>query len=253
MEFVDTHCHIHASEYDFDQELVLESAKRAGVTKLICVGTSENDSKEAVEFASKHQNVWASVGLHPHDAKLGDEAFSKLGKLVKQPKVVAIGECGLDFFYNNSSPLDQERALRFQIELALDNNLPLIFHVRNAFKEFWPIFDSYSGLKGVIHSFSASKKELDQVLERNLYVSLNGIMTFTKKDDQLQAAKEVPLDRLLLETDAPYLTPAPLRGKINEPKNVVLVAEFLSRLRQETLEDIALASTKNSEHLFNIN
>ena len=252
MNFVDTHCHIHSSDYTINPNEAIARASAAGVTKLICVGTEEKDSQQAVLFAQEHQNVWASIGLHPHDAKLGQEAFDDLAALVNDPKVVAIGECGLDYFYNHSAKEDQEAALRFQLALAQKHNLPMIFHVRDAFADFWPIFDSYVGIKGVIHSFTGISKELDEALDRGLYIGLNGIMTFTKDEYQLLAAQSVPLERLLLETDAPFLTPVPLRGKVNEPKNVVLTAEFLGTLRDESLETIGSASTRNAIELFNL-
>lgn len=252
MEFIDTHCHIHSADYPMNSDEVIDKAIESGVSKLICVGTDENDSEQAVFFAQKHQNIWATVGLHPHDAKLGQSAYRKLESLVGQTKVIAVGECGLDYYYNNSAKSDQEAALRFQIELALAHNLPLIFHIRDAFEQFWPIFDDYQGVKGVVHSFTATTKELEQALDRGLYISLNGIMTFSKNEEQLLAAKQVPLDRLMLETDSPYLTPVPFRGKINEPKNVVVTAEFLAGLRNESVNDLAQATTQNAESLFGI-
>ena len=253
MQFVDSHCHIHSTDYKLDVDVVLKNNAVAGVNKIICVGTDENDSQLAAEFAGSHENVWASIGLHPHDAKLGQEAFDKLGALVKSPKIVAIGECGLDYFYNHSSKQDQEKALHYQMELAVANDLPMIFHVRDAFDDFWPIYDSHPSIRGVIHSFTATTTELDGILARGLYVGLNGITTFSKNPEQLAAAKAVPLEKLILETDAPYLTPVPLRGTINEPKNVVLTAEFLSRLRGEKLEQLADATTENAQQLFNLN
>lgn len=252
MEFVDTHCHIHANDYTLAADEVIAAAHKAGVTKMICVGTDEHDSQQAVAFVQDKPNMWASVGLHPHDAKLGQEAFAALAELVTKPKVVAIGECGLDYYYNHSAKEDQIAALRFQIELALAHDLPMIFHVRDAFDDFWPIFDSYQGVRGAVHSFTATEADLTEVLKRGLYVGINGIMTFSKNDAQLAAAKAVPLDKLVLETDAPFLTPTPLRGKINEPKNVVLTAEFLSTLRGESLEELAAASTNNAETIFNL-
>lgn len=252
MFFVDSHCHIHSDDYTLDAEEVLERSTADGVTKLICVGTDEIDSARAVDFAKNHVNAWASIGLHPHDAKLGQDAFDALEQLVIKPKVVAIGECGLDYFYNHSSKEDQERALRFQIELGLAHNIPMIFHVREAFEDFWPIFDAYTGVRGVVHSFTATTDDLEQILKRDLYVGINGIMTFSKNQDQLQAAAAIPLEKLLLETDAPFLTPAPLRGKVNEPKNVVLTAEFMSKIKGVSLQEIAFASTHNATTVFNL-
>ena len=252
MHFIDTHCHIHSADYKLDPEVVLNDASSAGVTKLICVGTDIPDSHLATNFANDHENVWASVGLHPHDSKLGAQEFIKLEALATEPKVVAVGECGLDYFYNHSSKTDQVAALEFQIDLAERHKLAMIFHVRDAFGDFWPIFDNFSGIRGVIHSFTASTLELEQALKRNLYIGINGIMTFTKDTSQLEAVKKVPLNKLVLETDAPFLTPVPLRGKINQPKNTVLTGEFLARLRGENLDVIAASTTKNAEKLFGI-
>ncbi|MDQ5953865.1 MAG: TatD DNase family protein [Patescibacteria group bacterium] len=252
MKFIDTHCHIHSIDYTIEPQQAINNALSMGVNKLICVGCDENDSELAIRFASLHENIWASVGLHPHDAKLGQEAFDKLATLATMPKVVAIGECGLDYYYNHSGKEDQEKALKYQMELALSNNLPMIFHVRDAFDDFWPIFDQYKGLKGVIHSFTSNTVHLTEALNRGLYIGLNGIMTFTKDNEQLNMATQVPLDRLLLETDSPFLTPRPQRGKVNEPKNIVLIAEFLADLRHQDLDEIGASSTSNAKQLFGI-
>lgn len=269
MQLVDTHCHIHEADVsvELDTETrrrykkaglpktgdILARARATGVTRLICVGTTLEDSELAVAFATEHDYVWASIGLHPHEAKVyADDpaALERFAALAGHPKVVAIGECGLDFYYNHSPQEAQEKILRFQLELALEHDLPVIFHVREAFEEFWPIFDDYQGLSGVIHSFSATPKELEQILRRDLYVGLNGIMTFTKNPQQLEAAKMVPLDRLVLETDAPFLTPLPERGKLCEPKHVRVTAEFLANLRAEPLDRFAARTTENAQKLF---
>jgi TatD DNase family protein len=276
-ELTDTHCHIHEVADNFDGEdetrtrwkragdlmpdAMIASAAKAGVTRLICVGTTLADSRLAVDFVQTRPNCRASIGIHPHEAKnytpphfphLQDQVLEKFAELLCRSGVVAVGECGLDYFYAHSPKLVQEKILRFQIELALAHSLPLIFHVRDAFADIWPIFDSYAGIRGVIHSFSAGRKELEQILERNLYVGLNGIMTFTKNAEQLEAAKAVPIDRLLVETDAPFLTPAPHRGTICEPKHVRVTAEFLANLRNESFESFAQATTQNARNLFGI-
>lgn len=249
---IDTHCHIHSADYQLDPEEVIERAKVAGVEQLVCVGTDVVDSVRAVEFVAEREGCFASVGLHPHDAKLSDIEQQKLAPMATSDKVVAIGECGLDYFYNHSPKEDQIKALEFQMGLALENKLPMIFHVREAFDDFWPIFDAHPNLTGIIHSFSAGRAELDQVLQRGLYVGLNGIMVFTKNEDQLEAASRVPLDRLLLETDSPFLTPPPFRGKINQPKHVEIVARFLSELRGESFSELARATTENAKLLLKI-
>jgi TatD DNase family protein len=193
--------------------------------------------------------------LHPHEGAeyvSQPELIEEFKSLATQPKVVAIGETGLDFYYDHSPKQDQLALLRVQLELAQKHDLPLIFHVREAFDEFWPIYDEYKGLKGVIHSFTSNQADLDEILKRGLYVGLNGITTFTKNPEQLAAAKAVPLSKLLLETDAPFLTPTPFRGKICEPKHVRVTAEFLAKLRGESLEQIARATTQNAKTLFGL-
>lgn len=280
MQLVDTHCHIHeawrsvsqargatghtandATKERWDKagrpdaDAIIVRALADGVHKMICVGTTLPDSRLAIEFVGGREYVWASIGIHPHEAKgyvNNPEKLKSFAALATQPKVVAVGECGLDYYYNHSSREDQLRILRFQIELALEHNLPMIFHVRDAFEDFWPIFDGYRAIRGVVHSFSAGEKELGQIIERGLYVGLNGIMTFTKQVKQLDAAKAVPLENLLLETDAPFLTPHPLRGTICEPKHVRVTAQFLSELRGESFEKLAAATSDNAKNLFGI-
>lgn len=255
MEFVDTHCHIHFPDYALDPDEVVGAASQDGVKHMIVVGCTLEDSEIGTEFIRGRPSAHASIGLHPHEAKYYVEAPDKLQRfrnLASKPGVIAIGETGLDHHYNHSPKADQEQILRFQIDLALKHDLPLIFHVREAFDDFWRIYDEYRGLRGVVHSFSSDIAVLDEILSRKLYVGLNGIMTFTKDENQLAAARAVPLERLLLETDAPFLTPTPYRGTICQPKHVVDTANFLSRLRGETLEQLAAATTKNAKTLFNL-
>jgi TatD DNase family protein len=272
VQLVDTHCHIHEAGsklvgHNFvaskwrdagivePAELVKE-AESVGVTRLLCVGTTLEDSELAVEFVQQHSRCWASIGIHPHETKDYVNNVDKLQKfrnLAVKPKVVAIGECGLDYYYTHSPKADQIKVLEVQLGLAQKHNLPLIFHVREAFEDFWPVFDNFKGLRGVIHSFSATTRELDQILSRGLYVGLNGIITFTKNEDQLEAAKAIPLSNLLLETDAPFLTPAPQRGTICRPKHVVDTAKFLAGLRGDTMAQIAKHTTQNACNLFGLN
>lgn len=269
-DLVDTHCHIHeAGGQDGDDaisgvwqrggntdpEVIIQNARRAGVSQMICVGTSLEDSTVAVDFVQNRPDIWASVGVHPHEAKDyvdNTDRLQKIHSLLEKDKVIAIGECGLDYHYEHSSRADQQKLLRFHLELAKEHDLPVIFHIREAFEDFWTIFDGFSGLRGVVHSFSASDAELQQSLSRGLYIGLNGIMTFTSDQNNLLAAKNVPLTKLLLETDAPFLTPKPFRGTICEPKHVSVTAKFLAELRGEPLETLAAATSANAKELFRL-
>ncbi len=255
MQFVDTHAHLHFDDYLPDVEQVIKDAHAHKVNKIICVGVSLEDSQKAVDFALRHDNIWATIGAHPHDgADFLDnpEAIELLNKLSNSDKVVAIGEIGLDYFHEYTSRQKQIDVLSKQLEWGSKTGLPFVFHVRDAWEDFWKIIDKYPDIKGVVHCFSAHEEQLNEILERGFYVGLNGIMTFTKDERQLEAAKKVPLNKMLLETDAPFLTPKPYRGKRCEPKHVVTTAEFLANLHGEKLEDLAATTTKNTEELFSI-
>ena len=277
MQLIDTHCHIHDSEfmekYDCSVQELLVGARKAGVSKLVCVGTDVRSSKEAVKFALAQENSFASVAIHPHEAgnrliEQLERDIAELDKLISEQtntNVVAIGECGLDYFYHDSVEVReaQKQLLRLHFRLALKYELPMIFHIRSskksdesmlgdAFSDFVKIYDEFSGIRGVVHSFSATKKELGVILERGLFVGVNGILTFTKDVEQLEAAKAVPLSSLVLETDAPFLTPTPFRGKMCRPEHIALTAQFLSELRGDKPEELAGKTTENAELLFGI-
>lgn len=253
MDFLDSHCHIHSADYQLDLMQVIEDATSVGVKQLLCVGCDLADSQLAVGLANKHENIWATIGIHPHESDNyvhDHHALQQFRDLASSPKVVAVGETGLDYYYNHSTAENQKKMLRFQMDLAKQHSLPMVFHIREAFDDFWQIFDEYSGIQGVVHSFTAYTDQLDQILSRGLFVGLNGIVTFTKDPLQLKAIKSVPLDRLLLETDSPYLTPVPYRGTICQPKHLLETAKYLAGIRGETLEQLATATTKNSQKLF---
>jgi len=254
MELVDTHCHLQFDKLTKNIDDVMKGAAQAGVTRMICVGTSVEDSRTAIEYAARFDNIWAAVGAHPHDGKHFDYKHDPktLRDLVSKPRVVAFGEIGLDFYKDYSPRDEQEKLFRCQLEVGLAAGLPIIFHVRDAWKDFWRIIEDYHDVRGVVHSFSSGTKQMDKALERGFYIGLNGIMTFTRDHAQLDAAKQLPLDKLLLETDAPFLTPEPYRGQICEPKHTAATAGFLARLRDEPLEKLAQASTKNALELFGL-
>lgn len=271
LELVDTHCHIQSADRadggeratrqlwakapELTGDQLVDRAAAAGVTRLICVGCDLEDSRLAVDFVQNRQNCWASIGIHPHEAKLyaGNRAkLQAFAALAGRPKIVAVGECGLDYYYQHSLKAAQEVALRYQLELAIEYQLPLIFHVREAFDDFWPIFDSYQGLRGVLHSFTDAAENLAKALERDLYIGVNGIATFAKDERLLATYRRVPLQKLLLETDAPFLTPHPYRGSINEPMQVGTISEFLAGLRGEDRAELARVTTENARQLFGI-
>ena len=249
MTLVDTHCHIHEADYPLDREQTLQAAIEAGVTKVLVVGTDMKSSVDAVKFAREHENVWAIVGVHPHEAKHGIDG---LAELATEPKVVGIGEIGLDYYYNHSPREMQIEILNQQLEIALKHNLPISFHVREAFDDFWPIFDNFHGIRGVLHSFTDSISNMGKGLERGLLIGVNGIATFNKDLEQAKMYKSIPLERMVLETDAPFLAPKPYRGKTNQPAFVRNIAEFLASDRGNDLNGIAASTTKNAETTFQI-
>jgi TatD DNase family protein len=253
---VDTHCHIHESDYPLDIETTLARAHESGVDHLICVGTGLDSSLRAIQFANVHHEASATIGVHPHDTKDG---WQDLERIMTTGKIVAVGEIGLDYYYNHSPRDVQLQALQWQIELALTNDLPIIFHVReassaqqqeSAFKDFWSVLDNFHGIRGELHSFTDTKANLEEGLKRGLYIGVNGISTFTKDEAQKQLFSSIPIDRLLLETDAPYLTPVPFRGKPNEPAYIKNIAQFQATSRAISFEQIAKATSANARALF---
>ncbi len=270
LELFDTHCHTHelvrrvSPVYDKWQsdgqertpESVIAAAYEAGVNRMLCIGTSLADSELAVEFVRERENIWVSIGIHPHEAQTALQTghLDAFRALVASPKVVAVGECGLDYFYTHSPKEAQITVLQAQIELALEHDLPLSFHVREAFDDFWPIFESYrgAGLRGVLHSYTDNMANLERAVKHGLYFGVNGIVTFAKSEAQIVIYRTIPQRLLLLETDAPFLTPVPFRGKVCEPKHVRVAAEFLADLREVALEDLAATTTANARTLFKV-
>ncbi len=250
MRLIDSHCHVSDADFPLDQMETLASARASGVDKIIVIGTDEADSISALDFAQKNSGVWASVGVHPHEAKKGINFLRELD--FNQPKLVAIGEIGLDYHYDHSPHDVQKRVLREQIELALGHNLPIIFHVREAFTDFWPIVGDYDIKRAVVHSYSDNLANLEEILANDWYVGINGLVTFTKNKEQIAAFRQAPLERILLETDAPYLAPKPKRGEVNQPAFVSYVAEFLAQERGVSPEYVATVTSANVESLFSI-
>lgn len=269
MELIDTHCHIQDIGLDVpgvaskwmdagvsNLSAVIDAAVNVGVNTMLCVGCNLADSIRAVSVSAKHDCLWASIGIHPHEASdfLKQNQQSRfielLGMDPRKRKIVAIGECGLDNHYNHSEKIDQIATLEIQLQAAIDYKLPVIFHVREAFAEFWPIFNNFPGITGVLHSFTDSQKNMELALEQGLYLGVNGIATFSRDENHLTMYKNIPLSKLLLETDSPYLTPNPYRGKINTPENVIYITKYMAELNDLSLEQVAEATTANARELF---
>lgn len=250
----DTHAHLHHHGLENRVNEVLANAAAAGVTTIINVGVTAEDSRQSVALAQKYDNMFATVGLHPHDAEFehSPTSIQALDELANDSKVVAIGECGLDYSRANKGQKVQEPVFRGQIDIALKHDLPMVWHIRDAFDDFFEIIDDYADVRGVVHCFTSTKANMNKAVERGFFIALNGIMTFTKDASQLEAARAVPLESLLLETDCPFLAPVPLRGKTNEPAYLRKTAEFLATLRDENLENLARATTANADKLFRL-
>lgn len=258
--FVDSHAHIDGPEFDGDREQVIERARVAGVSTILNIGTGDPHSgtlERAVDLAETHSDVYTAIGIHPHDARLFDDEAEKLVlRLITQSsRVVAWGEIGLDFHYDNSPREVQIKVFKRQLQLAGDANLPVIIHTREAEAETIDILKSQSasaGRTGIMHCFSGSSWLAQQALDLGFYISLSGIVTFKKADELRATAKQVPLDMLLIETDCPFLAPVPYRGKRNEPAYVVEVARCLADLHGVSVDEIGRVTAANFARMFNL-
>jgi len=260
LRLIDSHCHLHDVEFFKDNREELYQRSIAAGIGMICVGTDERSSHQAVEFAADHDHVWAAVGVHPHDSKDGWGEIERLLKnRTEDSPIVAIGEIGLDYYYNHSPRDVQIKALEAQLQLAASYDLPVSFHIRDGapdqpsvWNDFWPIFDNFHGVRGVLHSFTDTQVNLEKGFSRGLYVGLNGISTFTKDQKQQELFASIPLERLLFETDAPFLTPRPFRGKINEPMYVELMASYWAEQRNVSLAELSKVTLENTKRLFGL-
>jgi len=248
MILVDSHCHLDDARFDADREAVIERARLAGVAMMLAIGAGPPHLDAAIRLAERHENLYATVGVHPHEASHWDgEAAKRLRELAAHPKVVAIGEIGLDYHYNFSPPAEQRKAFEEQLGLAREWNKPVVVHTREAWRDTLDLLGGAAS--GVMHCFSGGPADAEACLERGLYISFAGIVTYPKAVNVQEAARLVPLDRLLVETDAPYLAPAPFRGQRNEPAFVRETAARIAALKGVSLEAVAAATTANFETL----
>ena len=254
---IDSHAHIQGKEYAGEVEAVIARAREAGVDKIIAVGGAGEMSSnhDAVALADSYENVYATVGMHPHDAKdVGAEELQSLRDLTVDPKVIAVGETGLDYYYSHSPHDVQRRVFAEFIQLGRHTGLPLVVHERDAAKDAAQLLRSEGNgdLRGVLHCFTGNYEAACAYLDLGFYLSFTGIITFKNAEALRDVVRQVPLEKILVETDSPYLTPVPHRGKRNEPAYVRLVAEALAIVKGVSLEEVAQITSGNVRELFNI-
>lgn len=259
MFLVDSHCHIDGKQFDDDRDEVVQRAQGAGIELMLTIGTGDPHTDEidrAVQVADKYENVYASVGVHPHDAKLYDDrAEQHLIELAKSHKVIAWGEIGLDFYYDHSPRDVQQQVFRRQIRTARELGLPIIIHSRDADDLTVEVLTeecSWNGFRGIMHCFGGTPQMAEALMKIGFMISFAGNVTFKKAENLREAARVVPLDRMLVETDCPFLTPEPLRGKRNEPAYVEHTARFLADLKGVSFEELASQTTSNFLDFFKL-
>ncbi len=251
----DTHAHLNAIQYNEDLEEVIQRAKSENVSHIVVVGFDKETITKAMELTNQYEMIYAAVGWHPVDAiDMTDKDLQWIRELSSHPKVVAIGEMGLDYYWDKSPKDVQKEVFRKQIQLAKEVKLPIIIHNRDATEDVVKILqeEKASEVGGIMHCFTGSLEVAKQCMEMNFYISFGGPVTFKNAKKPKEVVKEIPMDRLLIETDCPYLTPHPLRGKRNEPSYVKYVAEQISELRGVSYEEIATKTSDNAMKLFGI-
>ncbi|HTR37378.1 MAG TPA: TatD family hydrolase [Bryobacteraceae bacterium] len=255
MSLIDSHCHLDSPEFDADRDAVIERALEAGVDHMMAIGTGSGppDLEAGLRLAEKYPAFYATVGIHPHDAaKSGDADLRRLAELLAHPKVLAVGEIGLDYHYD-FSPRDTQRAIFIeQMAIAAAAKKPIVIHTREAWDDTLALIEEHwkpHGLGGIMHCFSGSPAEAERAVGLGFYLSFGGIATFPKAVEVRAAAQSTPRDRILVETDAPYLAPVPKRGKRNEPALIVHTAQKLAEVRGESYEDLCRITTENFRRL----
>ena len=249
---IDTHCHLYYQDLRNDIPDVLNRAAKLGVNRFICVGTNIQDSKKCLKLANAHEKIYATAGIHPHDAKdTSKDYLDQICDLLKFDKMIAAGEMGLDYYRNISEPEIQNRVFREQLELAQSLGKPVIFHNRDADADVLKVLSDFPNVTGVAHCFSSNLETAKAFLDMGYYISFSGNLTF-KNSHLPEVAKGLPLDRVLVETDSPYLSPVPYRGKPNEPGRTRLVAEKLAEIHNVSLDVIAKKTSENATALFNL-
>ena len=251
----DSHCHVDSDRFDGDREQVHQRMLEKGVTRYAVIGSDMPSSRQCADYAAAHEGCWAAVGIHPHDAKTWQDGDAELlTRWAKEEKVVAIGEIGLDYYYDLSPRDVQKDVCMRQMELAYQLNMPVVYHVRDAHQDMIDLMKSRCGRLsgGIIHCFSGSWEIAKEYLKMGFYISFAGPVTFKKAPKLQEAAVNVPIDRILVETDSPYLTPEPYRGRRNEPGHVYYVAEKIAALRGMDFAEFAARTTRNAMQVYRI-
>jgi len=254
---IDSHCHIDTEGFDADRHEVMARAKAAGVNQMIVIGAggSLEHCERALSLVNAHPHLWATIGIHPHHAGACDEeTLEAISKRAKEPKVIAIGETGLDFYYDSAPREAQVKAFRAFIRMAHRHQLPLVLHIRDAHSEAKRILreERAHEVGAVVHCFTGSKQDAQDYLDMGLHLGVTGILTFKRAGDLPEVVKEAPLERLLVETDSPYLAPTPYRGQRNEPAFVAKVVESIAAIRETSPEAIATITSNNAKRLFSL-
>ena len=250
---VDSHAHLDDARFNDDRDAVIQRAWDAGVQRILTIGngTGPDDMGCGIPIAESHDWIYTSLGIHPHDAaKVEDRHYSMMKEMARGPKVLAIGETGLDYYYDNSPRDIQRDVFRRQLALANDLNLPVIVHTRDADDDTIELLEKQNSSRGVIHCFTSGERLADVALERGFFISFSGIVTFPKAQALAAIASRIPLDRIMVETDCPYLAPVPHRGKRNEPAFVADTARVIAQLRGISLDELAVCTSANFHSLF---
>jgi len=251
---VDTHAHLQWASFDKDREDVISRARKVDVKYIINIGFDLDGSRETIELAEKHKGLYATVGIHPHNAsQLNENILDKLRKLSENPKVVAIGETGLDYYRNLSPKEAQKKAFEAQLFLAQELRLPVVIHDREAHADTFEMLSKFKGkIKGIMHCFSGSREMAEQCIKSDFYISFAGPVTFPSSYKLHETAKGIDLNKILLETDSPWLAPQEMRGKRNEPAFVLFTAKKIAKLKGISIDELAEATTENAKEIFQL-
>jgi len=252
---VDSHCHLLHHKNDHNVDTLIKNANENGVNKLLNISTKEDEFEKVINLSKKYDNVYCSLGIHPHEAmSTCDSNLAQILELSKFSKVIGIGETGLDFYYNHSNKKSQISSFVKHIEISQETNLPVIIHMREAEDEIFRVIEEQykkKAFKGLIHCFTGTSEIVKKLLPYNFYFSLSGIITFKNSENLRKSVKTIPITNMLVETDSPYLAPVPMRGKTNEPSFIIHTVEYLSNMINVSVDELSIKTTQNFFKLFN--